>query len=101
MSTFLSSLFSLFFTFTLQPGRRISTRNAMANEEDESTSRRFGILMFCSSLGDLWLPLDSCAALRNVGNTHWQMAANGDFTKKRFDRADFRNRHTGKCTEIV
>ncbi len=40
--------------------------------------------MLRSFLCDLCRPLDAGAALSNVGNADRQMAANGDFAKKRF-----------------
>ena len=57
--------------------------------------------MLRSFLCELWRPLDSGAALRDVGNADGQMAANRDLAKKRFDRADLRNAGVGKSAKII
>src|SRR5258707_8306699 len=44
--------------------------------------------------------LDPGTSLGDVRNADWQMAANGDLAKERFDRADFRNAGVGKSAKV-
>ena len=54
---------------------------ARAKATDDLAPGWFGMCMFRSSLRDLQLPFDSGAPLGNIGNTHRQMAADGNLTE--------------------
>src|SRR6266436_2491264 len=101
MSTFFSLPSLSFFTLTLQPGRASTAAKANVKPRRGLMSNGLSIGMLRSLLCDLWRTLDPGASLGDVGNADWQMAADGDLAKERFDRADFRNAGVGKSTKIA
>src|SRR4029077_535573 len=101
MSTFFSLPSLSFFTLTLQPGRASTAAKAKVKPRRGLMSNGLSVGMLRSFLRDLWRTLDPGTSLGDVGNADWQMAANGDLAKERFDRADFRNAGVGKSAKVV
>src|SRR5438876_1129797 len=100
MSTFLSWPSLSLFTLTLQPGSTSRAANGTAKTRNELMSRNLSMRMLRSFLCGSRGPLDSGTSLSNVGNADRQMAANGNFTKERFNRTGFRDAGVGKRAQI-
>src|ERR1700738_3734152 len=90
-----------FLTLTLQAGRTSRGAKARVKSSAELSSSSLSMRMLGSFLRDLCRPLDAGAALSDVGNADRQMSANGNFTKKSFNGADFRDGCIGKSAEII
>src|ERR1700691_5460221 len=96
ISTCLSWPLRSFCTFTLHAGRsRSAARLAAAMTNAENLLLR----MFRPSVGDG--ALDSRSPLRDIGNAHGKMTANGDFSKQRLDRRYLGDCRVGECTHII
>src|ERR1700674_1777374 len=100
MSTCLSSPFSLFFTFTLQPARRSAARVANPNANLPST-RNLVLRMGRPSLGNLRRARKAFAPLGDIWNGDGKVAANRNLPEKPFDRPDLRDGRVGKCTHVI
>src|SRR5437870_13065853 len=98
MSTFFSHSAALSFSFTLHPASNKSPKQAAANSD--LLQRTLGLRMILTATRCQRLPLDSGAALGDVGDRDRKMAAQRDLSEQRLHRAYFRNRGIGKSADV-
>src|ERR1700758_2355767 len=94
ISTCLSCPFASFFTFTLHPGSIPNATTIAAMRTAETLFMRILRPSPCNLHG----ALQTGAPLCDVWYAHREMAADGDLSKQRLDRAYLRDRRVGERT---